>query len=106
MNQKIKLMKYELVPLSDIRGLNLNSTDKLVMGLIVSLTSKRSKCTASNEFLAEQLELKKRTITKSIAKLKDKNLIHVKTVNFQREIYSNVVWNDSVIGVEEECYTH
>ena len=56
MSQKIKLMKYELVPLIDLRGLNLNSTDKLVMGLIVSLTSKRNNCIATNEYLAEQLE--------------------------------------------------
>lgn len=105
MSQKIKLMKYELVPLIDLRGLNLNSTDKLVMGLIVSLTSKRNNCIATNEYLAEQLELKKRTITKSIAKLKDRNLISVKTVNFQREIYSNVVWNDNTMGIDQEYDT-
>ncbi|MBO5530084.1 MAG: helix-turn-helix domain-containing protein [Bacilli bacterium] len=105
MNQKIKLMKYEIVPLTNLRGLNLNSTDKLVMGLIVSLTAKRNKCTASNEFLAEQLEFKKRTITKSIAKLKEKNLITVRKVNYQREIYSNIVWNDSAMGIDQEYDT-
>lgn len=105
MCQKINIMKYELVPIKDIRGLNLNSTDKLVMGLIVSLTSKRNKCTASNDFLAKQLELKKRTITKSIAKLKEKDLINVKTVNYQREIYSNVVLNDSAMVIDQEYNT-
>lgn len=43
-------MKFALVPLFDLRDLNLNSTDKLVMGMIVSLTMKRKECTASNEF--------------------------------------------------------
>ena len=105
MKNNIKLMKYEVVPLISIRGKELNSTDKLVMGLIVSLTSKRSKCIASNEFLAEQLELKKRTITKSIAKLKDRNLIIVKIVNYKREIYSNILWNDSTMNMDQECDT-
>ena len=98
---KYKIMQYEIVPVSDVRGLNLNSTDKLVMGLIVSLTRKTDKCTVSNEFFAEQLELKRRTISKSIAKLKEKNLISVKTNNYQREIYCNVVLNDSATGIEQ-----
>lgn len=98
---KYKIMQYEIVPVIDIRGLNLNSTDKLVMGLIVSLTRKTDKCTVSNEFFAEQLELKKRTISKSIAKLKEKNLISVKMNDYKREIYCNVVLNDGTIGIEQ-----
>lgn len=49
---KYKIMQYEIVPVIDVRGLNLNSTDKLVMGLIVSLTRKKDKCTVSNEFFS------------------------------------------------------
>ena len=98
---KYKIMQYEMVPVSDVRGLNLNSTDKLVMGLIVSLTRKTDKCTVSNEFFAEQLELKRRTISKSIAKLKEKNLISVRMNDYKREIYCNVVLNDSATGIEQ-----
>ena len=98
---KYKIMQYEMVPINDVRGLNLNSTDKLVMGLIVSLTRKTDKCTVSNGFFAEQLELKKRTISKSIAKLKEKNLISVRMNDYKREIYCNVVLNDSATGIEQ-----
>jgi len=98
---KYKIMQYEMVPINDVRGLNLNSTDKLVMGLIVSLTRKTDKCTVSNVFFAEQLELKKRTISKSIAKLKEKNLISVRMNDYKREIYCNVVLNDSATDIEQ-----
>ena len=98
MNQEYKLMKYALVPLIDLRDLKLNSTDKLVMGLIMSLTSKRNECTASNGFLAHQLQVSKRTITKSLTILKKNNLISIKSENYQRKIYSNVVWIDNSMG--------
>lgn len=98
-------MKYALVPLFDLRDLDLNSTDKLVMGMIVSLTMKRKDCTASNEFLSLQIQVSKRTITKSLAKLKRKKLISIKNENYQRKIYSNIVLNNSSIGDEQEFYT-
>lgn len=95
-------MKFALVPLFDLRDLNLNSTDKLVMGMIVSLTMKRKECTASNEFLSLQIQVSKRTITKSLAKLKSKNLISIKCKDYQRIIYSNIVWNDNSMGIDQE----
>lgn len=94
-------MKFALVPLFDLRDLNLNSTDKLVMGMIVSLTMKRKECTASNEFLSLQIQVSKRTITKSLAKLKSKNLISIKCKNYQRIICSNIVWNDNSTGIDQ-----
>lgn len=104
MNQRIKLMKYAIVPLIDTRDLKLNSTDKLVMGLVVSLTYKSNVCTANNEYLSTQLQVSKRTITKSLTKLKNKKLISIKNVNYQREIYCNVVMNDSSMGMEQYFY--
>lgn len=95
-------MKFALVPLFDLRDLNLNSTDKLVMGMIVSLTMKRKECTASNEFLSLQIQVSKRTITKSLAKLKSKNLISIKCKDYQRIIYSNIVWNDNSMGIDQK----
>lgn len=105
MSQKVKLMKYAIVPLIDLRDLNLNSTDKLVMGMIVSLTIKRNVCTASNGFLSNQLQVSKRTITKSLSKLKSKNLITIDGEDNQRKIYSNIVWNKSSIDMEQDFYT-
>lgn len=98
-------MKYALVPLIDLRDLELNSTDKLVMGMIVSLTIKRKECIASNEFLSLQIQVSKRTITKSLAKLKSKKLITIKNENYQRKIYSNIKWNYSSMDMEQEFYT-
>lgn len=94
-------MKFALVPLFDLRNLNLNSTDKLVMGMIVSLTMKRKECTASNEFLSLQIQVSKRTITKSLAKLKNKNLISIKCKDYQRIIYSNIVWNNNSMDIDQ-----
>ena len=101
MKDNCKLMKYALVPLCDLNGLRLNSTDKLVMGMIMSLTRKTKECTASNEFLSRQIELSKRMISKTLTNLKNKNLIFIKTENHQRKIYSNIVWNNTSIDVDE-----
>ena len=93
-------MKYALVPLKDLKDLDLNSTDKLVMGMIISLTMNRKECTASNKFLSQQIQVSKRTITKALSKLKSKKLITIKYENQQRKIISNIVWKDNSIGME------
>lgn len=98
-------MKFALVPLFELRDLNLNSTDKLVMGMIASLTIKRKECTASNEFLSLQIQVSKRTILKSLTKLKNKKLISITAGDYQRKIYSNIVWKDTSMGIEENFYT-
>ncbi len=93
-------MKYALVPLKDLKDLDLNSTDKLVMGMIISLTMNRKECTASNKFLSQQIQVSKRTITKALSKLKSKKLITIKYDNQQRKIISNIVWKDNSMGME------
>ena len=93
-------MKYALVPLKDLKDLDLNSTDKLVMGMIISLTMNRKECTASNKFLSQQIQVSKRTITKALSKLKSKKLIIIKYEHQQRKIISNIVWKDNSIGME------
>lgn len=93
-------MKYALVPLKDLKDLDLNSTDKLVMGMIISLTMNRKECTASNKFLSQQIQVSKRTITKALSKLKSKKLIIIKYEHQQRKIISNIVWKDNSMGME------
>jgi len=93
-------MKYAIVPLSDLKKLGLNSTDKLVMGMIVSLGIKRV-CIATNKYLSQQLELSTRTMSKSLSKLSNKSLISIKYEKDNRKIYSNIVWNDSSMNMEE-----
>lgn len=101
MEQNINYMQFAIVPLIYLRDMDLNSTDKLVMGMICSLTKKKNKCTASNTFLSSQIQVSKRTISKSLTKLKNQNLITIKIVNYQREIYLNIM-NNSSMGIEEE----
>ena len=97
---KDNYMKYAIVPLLDLKKLGLNSTDKLVMGMIVSLSIKRV-CIATNKYLSQQLELSTRTISKSLSKLSNKNLISIKYEKDNRKIYSNIVWNDSSMDIKE-----
>ena len=65
----------------------INSTDKLVYGVIKSLANNIGYCYASNDYIGKKVNLSKRTITDSIKKLKKANYIRVEIVNYQRRIY-------------------
>ena len=66
---------------------SINSTDKLVYGVIKALTNNLGYCYASNDYIFKKVNLSKRTITKSISNLKKANYIRVETINYQRNIY-------------------
>ena len=66
-----------------------SQTDKLVYGLINSLSNNKEYCYASNSYFANQLNVKEKTISNSINNLKRKNYICVKFVNNQRRIFLN-----------------
>ncbi len=70
-----------------LKSNSINSTDKLVYGVIKALTNNKGYCYASNEYIAKKLNLSKRTITNSIRKLKRAKYIRVETINYQRFIY-------------------
>lgn len=72
---------------SILKDTRLNSTDKLVYGLIGVLSNQKGYCYATNEYIAKQLNLSKRTITDDIKKLKKANYIRVENINYQRIIY-------------------
>lgn len=80
---------FIVVPRIVLSDENLTSTDKLLMGLITSLTLKYDYCFASNKYLADTLNTSKRTINYSLSKLKEKNLIKIKIENNTRKIYLN-----------------
>lgn len=65
----------------------INSTDKLVYGVITSLAKNKGYCYASNDYIGKKVNLKKRTMTESIKRLRKANYIRVETVNYQRRIY-------------------
>ena len=66
-----------------------SQTDKLVYGMINSLSNNKEYCYASNSYLANQLSVKEKTISNSINNLKRKKYIDVKFINSQRRIYLN-----------------
>lgn len=66
---------------------SINSTDKLVYGIIGVLTNSKGYCYANNNYLSKQLNISKRTITNSISKLRRANYIKVENENYQRKIY-------------------
>lgn len=72
---------------SIVKSKKINSTDKLVYGVILALSNHKGYCYASNDYIAKRVSLSKRTITKAISDLKKANYIKVETVDYQRRIY-------------------
>ena len=72
---------------SIVKSNSINSTDKLVYGVIKALTNNLGYCYASNDYISKKVNLSKRTITKSISNLRKANYIIVETINYQRNIY-------------------
>lgn len=96
--------KYIIVPDLVLENEKLNSTEKLLMGIIYSLNYDNNVCFASNNYLSKRLKVSKRTITSAISKLKREKLIEIKVLNQQRTIYlNNTTWQNTSIGVAEYC---
>ncbi len=72
---------------SIVKSNSINSTDKLMYGVIKALTNSIGYCYASNDYISKKVNLSKRTITKSISNLRKANYIRVETINYQRNIY-------------------
>ena len=70
-----------------VKSNSINSTDKLVYGVIKALTNNLGYCYASNDYISKKVNLSKRTITKTISNLRKANYIRVETINYQRNIY-------------------
>ena len=96
-------MSFIMVPDEAMNNLRLSSTDKLVMGVITSLTTKSDYCYANNDYFSNKVHVSSRTITNSISKLVKENLIEIKYDNDHRKIYPKIRKNTSR-GVEENCY--
>lgn len=72
-----------------IEDSNLNSTEKLVYGLIKSLSNSKGYCFATNDYIGKKLNLSKSTISNTVSKLKKYNYIKTETIDYQRRIYLN-----------------
>ena len=66
-----------------------SQTDKLVFGVINSLSNNKEYCYASNSYFAKTIDVKEKTISNSINNLKRNNYIRVSFINGQRRIYLN-----------------
>lgn len=65
----------------------LNSTDKIVYGIIRSLSNNKGYCFATNDYIGKKSNLSKSTISNTISKLKKYNYIKTETIDYQRRIY-------------------
>jgi len=74
--------EYCKIPTFVKNNKNINSNAKLLYGDILLLCHQNGYCYATNKFLADNLNLKPRTITKLIKELREANLI---TVTYTKE---------------------
>lgn len=82
-----------------------SSTDKLVLGVINSLSYSKEYCYASNSYFSKILNVGTKTISNSLSKLNKQNIINIKYINNQRRIYLNpqIVEKENSKGIEKNC---
>ena len=66
---------------SIVKSNSINSTDKLMYGVIKALTNSIGYCYASNEYISKKVKLSERTIRESISNLRRANYIRVETID-------------------------
>ena len=89
-------MKYAHVPEYILSYKDLNATERLLMGIIYSLTRMSGECFATNEYFSNTLGFTTRTISSSISSLKRENLIVTKNINGNRKIILTEKFNNNV----------
>lgn len=99
-----KKENYIIVLDSVLKNIKLNSTDKLVLGIVYSLSIKDNICFAKNDYFANQLNVSIRTISSTLSKLRKLNLIKAETKNHLRQIYLNEKLKQNISNcIEEFC---
>ena len=99
-------MKYIMITEIVVENRKLSSTDKLLSGIINSLAYQKGYCYASNEYLSNRLNVSRRTISKSLSKLKKEKVITIEVDNYKRKIYlTSLVWNNTSNGIDELFHT-
>ena len=73
-----------------------SSTDKLIYGMINSLSNNKEYCYASNGYFAKELGLTTKTVSKSLSKLKELNYIKIDYSKTGRKI----ILNPSIVSSE------
>lgn len=97
-------MNYAIVLIVAYHNKDLKSNDKLLMGLITSLSLKNGYCSANNDYLATEMNVSKRTITTSLSNLRKLGFISIQYEKYHRKIYNNV-WKPISRMIEDNFYT-
>lgn len=85
-----------LVPRIILNDQACSSTDKLIYGMINSLSNNKEYCYASNSYFAKELNVGAKTISKSLSKLKELNYIKIDYCKTGRRI----ILNPSIVSSE------
>ena len=83
------IRSYTATPRIILNDSNCSSTDKLILGIINSLSYNKEYCYASNSYFAKELSLGTKTISNSLSRLKKQKYIVIKYVDGKRRIYLN-----------------
>lgn len=99
-----KKENYIIVLDSVLKNIKLNSTDKLLLGSLYSLSINDNICFAKNDYFSTQLNVSTRTISSTLSKLEKLNLIKIKNKNHLRKIYLNEKLKRNISSrIEEFC---
>lgn len=81
-------MNRYLIITSSVFDSDISSRSKLLFALISGLTDgEDGYCYASNKYLSEKMKISERQVINLIKELENYNFIHIKQVNYQRQIY-------------------
>ncbi len=83
------IRSFTATPRIILNDSNCSSTDKLILGIINSLSYNKEYCYASNSYFAKELSLGTKTISNSLSRLKKQKYIIIKYVDGKRRIYLN-----------------
>lgn len=79
-NQITTPNKFIQMPIENLTGKGLNSTDKIIYSQIYTMLNIVDVCFMSNAKLAEGVEVTTRSVSRSISKLRDVGLINVEII--------------------------
>lgn len=83
------IRSFIAVPRIILNDSNCSSTDKLILGIINSLSYNKEYCYANNKYFKKELGLGTKTISNSLSRLQKQKYIIIKYVDRKRRIYLN-----------------
>lgn len=79
--------RYIKIPVDIITNTNLSNGAKILYGYIISLSKKEGYSYANNDYLKNELNVSKRTITNLIKELKNEKVIEATNEHGKRKLY-------------------